>query len=130
MLQGSCCCGQVRFSVRETPKFVAACHCSRCRKVGGTPFAMVDAEGFELVSGREQIVEFRPEPPFKYVRCFCGRCGTSLGEMTSDGKMFPIPVDCFDEDLGIEIRFHEHVATRPSWYVIPEGVKQFEGDPS
>lgn len=90
---------------------------------------MIEAESFELLSGREQIVEFRPEPPFKYRRCFCGKCGTSLGEMISDDKMFPVPVNVFDQDLGVAIRFHEHVATKPSWYVIPDGSKQFDGDP-
>lgn len=130
MFQGSCCCGEVRFSLSEKPKFVAACHCSRCRKIGATPFAMVSAESFEILSGRERIVQYRPDPPFKYLRCFCGKCGTSLGEIVSEEKMFPVPVNCFDEDLGVEIRFHEHVATKPSWYVIPEGSKQFQGDPA
>jgi hypothetical protein len=90
---------------------------------------MVDSEHFELVAGRERIAVYRPTPEFKYARSFCSECGTSLGEMLAEGKMFPIPVDCFDDDLGMEIRFHEHVATKPSWYVIPDGVKQFEGDP-
>jgi hypothetical protein len=120
----------VKFTVSEEPKFIAACHCTRCRKVGGTPFALVNAESFELLSGRDQIVQYDPESPFKYLRCFCGKCGTSLGEMISGEKLFPVPVNCFDEDLSAEIRFHEHVATKPSWYVIPEGAKQFEGDPS
>ena len=130
MIEGSCCCGRVRFSVSARPKLVGACYCSRCRKVGATPFAMVEAETFTLSSGRESIVEYLPEPGFKYVRCFCGQCGTALGEMTAEDGMFPIPVDCFDEDLGVEIGFHEHVATKPSWCLIPEGAKQFEGDPS
>ena len=130
MFQGSCCCGEVTFSISETPKFVAACHCSRCRKVGATPFAMVSAASFELHDGRDRIVTFRPEPPFKYDRCFCGRCGTSLGEILSDEAMFPVAVNCFDDDLGVEIRFHEHVASKPSWAFIPEGSKQFAGDPS
>lgn len=130
MFRGSCCCGEVQFSLSAKPRFVAACHCSRCRKLGATPFAMVTASSFELLRGREQIVTHHPGPPFKYPRCFCGSCGTSLGEVTSDEEMFPIPVNCFDDDLGMEIRFHEHVATRPSWAVIPEGVRQFEGDPA
>jgi hypothetical protein len=60
MIQGSCCCGEVRFEVSEKPKFVAACHCSRCRKVGATPFAMVEGAGFRLLSGREHVVEYPP----------------------------------------------------------------------
>ena len=103
MFEGSCCCGEVRFAVSEKPRFVAACHCSRCRKVGATPFAMVAAETFELRSGAERIVRYQPEPPFEYVRCFCGRCGTSLGEIGSDEKLFPVPVDCFDQDLGVNM---------------------------
>ena len=91
---------------------------------------MVEAESFKLLGGRERIVRYCPEPPFKYQRSFCGKCGTSLGEILSEEKMFPVPVNCFDQDLGVEIRFHEHVATKPAWYVIPEGSKQFDGDPS
>ena len=54
---------------------------------------------------------------------------SSLGEMTSDEDMFPIPANCFDDELDLPTRFHEHVATKPSWVTIPEGVKQFEGNP-
>jgi len=130
MFKGSCCCGAVRFEIDEKPKMVGACHCSRCRKVGGTPFALVETRHFRLLAGRDEISVYQPEPGFKYARSFCGRCGTSLGEMLADVEMFPIPVDCFDDDLGMEIRFHEHVASKPAWFVIPDGVKQFEGDPS
>lgn len=130
MFKGSCCCRAVRFEITEKPKMLGACHCSRCRKVGGTPFALVQRAHFRLLDGREEIAVYRPEPGFKYARSFCRRCGTSLGEMLAEAETFPIPVDCFDDDLGMEIRFHEHVATRPAWFVIPDGVKQFEGDPS
>lgn len=129
MIKGSCCCGAVQFSISELPKFLAECHCSRCRKLGATPFAMVTAESFELESGREKIVEYPPEPPFKYLRLFCGVCGTSLGEMTSNESMFPIPANCFDDEFDMPIRFHEHVATKRRWVEIPDGVKQLPGDP-
>ena len=129
MFHGSCCCGAVRFTLSEKPRFVAACHCSRCRKLGASPFAMVRSQSFELQAGRDQIVEYRPEPPFRYVRCFCGRCGTNLGEIFSGEAMFPISANCLDQDPGMELRFHEHVASKPSWSAIPEGSRQFEGDP-
>ncbi len=129
MIEGSCCCGEVRFAVTERPKMLVQCHCSRCRKVGATPFVLIERAVFELVSGREQITEYRADSPFKFVRAFCAKCGTSLGEMTSDEQSFPIPASCFDEDLGLTVRFHEHVATKPSWVEIPPGEKQFDGDP-
>ena len=130
MIRGSCCCGEVRFSISDEPKLVGACYCSRCRKVGGTPFAVVEAASFTLERGRELIVEYQPEPSFQFVRCFCGRCGTSLGEITSSEDRFPVPINCFDGGPGLEIGFHEHVASKPSWCLIPEGARQFEGDPA
>lgn len=130
MFNGSCCCGSVRFSISAKPKIVGACYCSRCRKVGATPFALVEADTFTLESGRESVVEYLPEPSFKYTRCFCGKCGTSLGEITATEGMFPVSLNCFDQDLDVEIGFHEHVATKPSWCSIPDGAKQFEGNPS
>jgi hypothetical protein len=90
---------------------------------------MVQAASVTIESGREQIVEFLPEPPFKYKRKFCGQCGTSLGEISQTGDMVPIPANCFDDDLNLPLRFVEHAATKPPWSVIPEGVKVFEGDP-
>ena len=130
MIQGSCCCGEVRFSISEQPKFVAICHCSRCRKLGASPFAMVDAASFELLGGSARVVHYEPVPPHKYRRSFCGECGTSLGEILSDEKTFPVSVNCFDQGLDdVEVRFHEHVASKPPWVEIPAGTKQFEHDP-
>lgn len=129
MIQGSCCCGAVRFAISKQPKFLAECHCSRCRKLGATPFAMVEADGFELLAGRESIAEFPPVAPFTYRRTFCRECGTSLGELGTEAEMFPISANCFDDDLEMDILFHEHVATKPRWVEIPDGVKQFEGNP-
>ena len=90
---------------------------------------MVYADSLTLHAGAERIITYRPEPPFEYDRSFCGKCGTSLGEILSDQEMFPVPVNCFDQEIGLEIAFHEHVATRPSWCELPPGSKQFEGDP-
>ena len=131
MITGSCCCGEVRFSISRPPKMLAECHCSRCRKIGATPFAMVYRDSLSLEAGTEEIVTYRPDPPYKYERSFCGRCGTSLGEILSSDELFPISANCFDEELGIPVLFHEHVASKPPWRgEIPDGVKQFDGDPS
>jgi len=129
LIRGSCCCGAIRFSLAEKPSFLADCYCSRCQKLGGTPFVMTPSANVSIESGADDLVAFPPEPPFKYKREFCGRCGTSLGEISSDGEMIPIPANCFDDALDLPMRFVEHAATKPPWATIPEGVKVFEGDP-
>ena len=130
MFSGSCACGEIRFSISEKPKFLAECHCSRCRKVGATPFARIASRTFELLSGRDKIKAFPPVPPFMYPRMFCVVCGTSLGELTSGEEMFPIPANCFDDDLGLPIRFHDHVADKPAWVTSPDTVTKFERNPA
>jgi hypothetical protein len=129
MLKGSCCCNAVQFQVDEQPGMMATCHCSRCRKVGAATFVFVNRSAFKLVQGEDAISVYEPEEGRLYRRSFCGRCGTALGEITSDADSFPVPANCFDDPLNLEIRFHEFVAEKPAWLKICDDAKQFEHHP-
>ncbi|RTZ20013.1 GFA family protein [Vibrio penaeicida] len=129
MIQGSCCCGTIKFVLHSKPKFLGICHCSRCRKLGASEFFMVEKASFEWVSGRDEVVEYAPEPPFIFKRCFCKKCGSSLGEVLSDESEFPVVANVLDSDPNLKVLFHEHAATRPSWQLIHSGAKVFEADP-
>lgn len=130
MIQGSCCCGTVRFVLTEKPSMMGTCHCSRCRKVGASTLVFVKAEAFRITSGREKIATFKAEPPYQYDRCFCSVCGTALGEVLSENKSFPVSANCFDEEVGLQNQFHEFVSEKPSWLEIGDTAKQFEQHPS
>ncbi|WP_417687916.1 GFA family protein [Roseibium sp.] len=108
---------------------LGTCHCSRCRKLGASAIAFVRRDDLIWVSGRENIVRYQPPEPYKYLRCFCGICGTSLGEILSEDESFPIAANTLDFDLSVANKFHEFVAEKPSWYVIGDDAKQFEGHP-
>jgi len=125
MLRGSCCCGAVKFTLSSPPTMMGTCHCSRCRKVGASAIVFVERDAFELVSGADAIATYTPEAPYKFKRCFCSRCGTSLGEVTSRNESFPIPANCFDDDLGIANRFHVFVKEKPDWYTLCDDAPQF-----
>lgn len=129
MIHGSCCCKAINFTLSANPKFLGICHCSRCRKLGTSEFFMVEKSSLEWVSGKELVIEYVPEEPFKYKRCFCGRCGSSLGEILSQNNEFPIAANALDSDPKINVWFHEHVAAKPSWQLTHEGVKLFDADP-
>lgn len=129
MIHGSCCCKAVQFTLSSTPKFLAICHCSRCRKLGTSEFVMVEADSFTWVSGKERVKQYLPEAGFKYKRCFCSECGSSLGEILSIDKEFPIAANALDSDPNLNVWFHEHAATKPSWQLIHEGAKVFDGNP-
>ncbi len=128
-ISGSCCCGAVRFIIKGAPGMMGTCHCSRCRKLGATPFVFVKREQFELLAGEADIQCVVPEAPYKYVRSFCRRCGTSLGEPLSDDASFPINAHCLDDDPVVRNSFHEFVSEKPDWYEICDSAQQFQDHP-
>jgi hypothetical protein len=129
MIRGSCCCEAVQFELEEKPSMMGMCHCSRCRKVGASSLAFVKSEKFKITTGRDKIITFKAEPPYKYNRCFCSVCGTSLGEVLSEMDSFPINANCIDTEFEIENKFHEFVSEKPSWFKIGDNAQQFDEHP-
>ena len=128
-IRGSCLCGGVQFEVTGTPLTMAYCHCSRCRKAGGTANVTVRAEDFRWIRGRELVLRYEPEPPFNLVRCFCRVCGTYLGEPETDPRAFPLSAHAFDDDPRARPVLHEHVSGKPDWYEISDELPQYAEDP-
>ena len=129
MLDGSCCCGAVRFTLTEPPTMMATCHCTRCRKVGAATFVFAKREAFDLIVGADAIATYAPEEGYQYTRNFCSHCGSALGEMTGEEDSFPISANLFDTPLDLSVRFHEFVAEKPGWLPICDDAKQFERHP-
>lgn len=130
MIAGSCCCSTIKFALSAPPLMMGTCHCSRCRKIGASTFVFVKKETFQWIQGQEMVARYTPDPPFKFSRCFCRRCGTGLGEIDSDQDSFPIAANCLDDDPAVRNRFHEFVADKPAWYEICDGAKQFAEHPT
>ena len=82
-LTGGCLCGAVRYSITTSQTLHYLCHCSDCRKHGGTPFhcgIVVPAD--ELSVDGEPKVYTKPADSGRTIaRYFCGDCGGHL--MTS-----------------------------------------------
>lgn len=84
-LEGSCHCGQVRFSLESAhPYPFNLCYCSICRKTaGGGGFAINlggQADTLEVV-GEEHVAVYHVEGPggeSPLGRHFCSRCGSML----------------------------------------------------
>ncbi|HEU4429886.1 MAG TPA: GFA family protein [Myxococcota bacterium] len=128
-IRGSCLCGGVRFEITGRPLWLTYCHCSRCRKVGGIANLTVRAADFRWLAGAELVARYQPEPPFHLIRCFCRVCGSYLGEPETDPKRFPIAASALDDDPGLRAALHEHVAEKPAWYEILDGLPQYPGSP-
>ncbi|WP_027834524.1 GFA family protein [Maritalea myrionectae] len=118
MIKGSCCCGTVKFELKNKPSMLGTCHCSRCRKVGASAIIFVKKDDLVWVQGKDQVATYKPEAPYKYERNFCKNCGTSLGEILSNDDSFPIAANAIDSELDLKNQMHEFVAEKPSWYEI------------
>lgn len=129
MIRGSCFCGAIAFELSAPPVVMGTCHCSRCRKAGASTIVFVKKETFRWLRGEEFVARCEPEPPFKFARCFCRKCGTALGEPLSGEDAFPIAANCLDDDPVVRNAFHEFVSAKPAWYEICDGAKQFQEHP-
>ena len=53
-LDGGCACGVVRYRMLDSPMFVHCCHCTRCQRETGGPFAhhaMIEFNQFKVLQG-------------------------------------------------------------------------------
>ena len=129
MIRGSCLCGKVKFQITGEPHSLSYCHCSRCRKAAGVFSAVLvgKADDFQLIAGQEQIAKFKPGENWKFERCFCKSCGSSLGDMVT-GDIYVIAASALDDDPKIRPSVHIHTASKPDWYEIDDDLKEFKGN--
>lgn len=85
MIEGSCHCGQVRWSFDGVPDSATACNCTVCRRYGS--LWAYDFEGVRIrVSGPSRVYRRGPAIDFH----FCGDCGCmafyKARKLESDGR--------------------------------------------
>lgn len=114
---GACLCGAVRFTATLPPKWVAHCHCTRCRRAHGAAF--VTWAGFEetdvaVDDSESQLRHF--VAPEGGTRIFCSRCGSPMFFQSPNwpGEMH-IAFALFADPTGVEPQVHVHVDTCVDW---------------
>lgn len=129
MINGSCLCGNIKFKITGEPFSLSYCHCSRCRKAAGVYSAVLVGKSDDLLitHGHDDIAKFSPGKDWKFERCFCKNCGTSLGDMAT-GDIYVIAASALDDDPKIRPSAHIHTASKPDWYEIIDDLQKFEGD--
>jgi hypothetical protein len=74
-----CQCGAVGFASREGSRWVAHCHCSKCRRAHGAAFVTWSgyaAAECRIDDAQQQLRWYESSPGAE--RGFCGRCGSML----------------------------------------------------
>ena len=128
MTKSRCLCGAVRWTAEGPFQFMSHCHCSRCRKAHGTPFATYVAapsDAFAL-TGAVRIARYESSPGL--FRPFCTGCGSVTPGDPWQGLVF-LPAGCMEDDPGERPSGHIFVGSKAPWYQIPDVLPQFETYP-
>ncbi len=144
LLEGSCHCGAVRFSVEShTPYPYMWCYCSICRKTaGGGGYAiniMGDASTLK-VAGRRNLSVYRAKlsprarKPSPGRRHFCRKCGSALWLWDPRWPDWVYPfASAVDTRLPKpKERQHVFLGSKAAWVEVSKGrwQKHFRGYPS
>jgi hypothetical protein len=103
-LRGSCLCGRVRFEVAGPFPKLYQCHCSLCRKQGGSVSntgLIVASDKFHWLAGEDSIGKWQRSTGFR--SHFCQRCGATAPNPLRDTGYIWVPVGALDDAASLEI---------------------------
>ncbi|MEJ2480898.1 MAG: GFA family protein [Acidihalobacter sp.] len=143
LLEGSCHCGRVRFSVESAEPYpYNRCYCSICRKTaGGGGYAInLGADNSTLsVQGRGHVREYQPSiadpetgvaEPSPGRRYFCGYCGSALWAWDPRWPDLVHPhASAIDSELPLPPEYtHMMLGSKASWVPVEAGPGDCEFD--
>ena len=131
MLSGSCLCGNIQYEIRGEPGPGFYCHCSRCRKAGGSAFAsnvVVAARDFALVGGADSLKTFSTAEGVH--RDFCGNCGSPIiSRRDSLPDIVRVRMGTIDTALSQGPGAHIYVNSKAPWHRISDSLPQYAERP-
>jgi hypothetical protein len=125
-VSGECFCGAITYEVSGLLRDARSCHCSRCRKAfsaQASAYALVDADEFEWLSGKDLLTSYIGKLGFGLQ--FCSVCGSTLCGLVGD-VVHGVTLGCVNGDPKVEIGRHIFVGSKAAWEVMPEGVTSFD----
>jgi len=115
-MRGSCLCGSVRFEISGELPIVYQCHCSLCRKQGGSSSnsaVVIKATDLAWTAGQELISSYVKPTGFRSDSC--SRCGSPVPNPLRSTSYYWVPAGLFDDEAKLEIGAQLHLASKASW---------------
>lgn len=130
-LPGSCLCGRVRFEVDAPFPKLYQCHCSLCRKQGGSVSntgLIAAAEQFRWLAGEDGIGKWQRSTGFR--SHFCQRCGSTVPNPLRDTGYVWVPAGALDDAGPLEIAAQLFLGSKFVWDQPPGEGQQYDTAPS
>ncbi|MEY8827391.1 GFA family protein [Sedimentitalea sp. XS_ASV28] len=117
---GGCMCGAVRYTLKQVPDHIGACHCGMCRKFSGGIELGLDVPLDGIVWEGEDSIRIYKSSDWAE-RGFCGTCGSSLfyriprGGVMPDGMMI-LSAGSLDDLGDLPLTQEVYIDCKPQGY--------------
>jgi len=129
-LTGACACGALRYELTRPPMFTHCCHCTQCRKLTGSAFALntiIENDCIKILSGAVIVTSGPSESGRPHDIYRCASCQTAVW---SDYGRRPnyrfVRVGTLDNSDAVKPDVHIFTRSKLDWVVIPQDQKAFD----
>jgi hypothetical protein len=129
-VQGKCLCGRIGFECTGEYLTLYQCHCSPCRKQGGSSSntaLIVASEHFRWIRGTESITSWSKDTGFR--SDFCSICGSPVPNPLRNLFRWWVPAGLLDDNGRLKVGIHLFVGSKASWDKIPPAGVPYETMP-
>lgn len=117
-LTGSCCCGDVEFTMKDDFQHFFFCHCEQCRKLTGCAHAanlFTTPDNIHWVKGEAKIKRYN-HPTRSFSQAFCENCGSGLPHITQSGDALLVPAGILNEEPSKALDAQIFCVEETRWY--------------
>ncbi|WP_417594068.1 GFA family protein [Oceanospirillum sp.] len=118
MMSGSCCCGDVEFTLKDDFRNFFFCHCEQCRKLTGTAHAsnlFTAPDNITWIKGENKIRRY-DHPERSFSKAFCENCASGLPYISQSGKSLIVPAGSLNGEPSITPDAQIFCSEQPEWY--------------
>jgi hypothetical protein len=129
---GGCLCGDIRYSLREDPVTVYACHCTDCQTETGSGFylaVVAKADALEYTKGKPDAYEVQLADGRKKGAYYCPRCKTRVGGASSLAGIASVDGGSLDDTSWLVPAGHIWTRSAQPWISLPDDSLQFPMQP-
>ena len=126
---GSCGCGELKYSVEDEPMNTVFCYCKECQTHTGSDKwfgAWFPKDKFKITAGSPSIYTRKGDSGKDMNHLFCSHCGVLVAAEVTAGNFYSVGVSTLHQVSGLAPSMAIYIASAPSWAVYPEGVPKFD----
>lgn len=127
-LNGSCLCGEVKYTVADEFQYALICHCSQCRRATGSafkPFGGIERAKLEVSGGTIKIYG-----DVMTHDAHCKICGSLMYSIVQEGTRAHVTYGTLIDPPSLELQAHIYVASKAPWDQILDKLPQYPELPS